>query len=275
MNHLEHSTIHALDAVEAAAYRDMFAAAPAALRQRLGMETREMGGATLLIAPGLPTSMFNRVIAFGNAHPVTDGDLEAIRTVYREAGVRNWWIHLSPGPQLDVLITRLSSQGFTPPPRRAWVKVVRGTDPPGDVETPLDVRPIKPGEEQLLAETTCAAFEMPVALAPWFMALATRPHWQAVAAFDQDRVMGGGYLHIQGNSAWLGAGGVRPESRRQHAHRALMTLRIRLAIESGCTRISTETGEPANDEPNPSLRNMFACGFEKAASRLNFAAPLM
>jgi len=114
---------------------------------------------------------------------------------------------------------------------------------------------------------------MPASLAPWFESLANRPDWRAVAAFDHDQVVGGGYLHLQGTRAWLGAGGVRPEARRHHAHRALMAARIRLAIEAGCTLIATETGEPVGEEPNPSLRNMTACGFTLAYSRLNLAAP--
>ena len=52
-----------------------------------------------------------------------------------------------------------------------------------------------------------------------------------------------------------------------------MAWRIREAIALGCSDIVTETGEPAGDEPNPSLRNMEACGFRRLVSRLNFAAP--
>jgi hypothetical protein len=52
-----------------------------------------------------------------------------------------------------------------------------------------------------------------------------------------------------------------------------MTLRIGLAIDAGCTEIVTETGEPVGDEPSPSLRNMRACGFSQAYSRLNYSAP--
>jgi len=270
----EDSRISRLDAIEAAAYRDMFAAAPVTLRQTLGLATQEIGGATLLLAPGLPTPMFNRVIALGNSQPVTDTELDAITEAYRHAGVQNWWIHASPGVHHEALVRLLSARGFSPPSRRAWVKVQRGTEIPVAVETPLEVRRLKPGEEQGLAEATCASFEMPGSLAPWFEALAGQPNWRAVVAIQDHRVLGGGFLHLQGTDAWFGAGSVRPEARRQHAHRALMTERIRLAIEAGCTLLTTETGEPVHDESNPSLRNMIACGFEKIAARLNFAAPL-
>lgn len=50
-----------------------------------------------------------------------------------------------------------------------------------------------------------------------------------------------------------------------------MALRIRAAIAAGCTQITTETGEPVADEPNPSLVNMRYCGFKQVCSRLNDA----
>jgi hypothetical protein len=52
-----------------------------------------------------------------------------------------------------------------------------------------------------------------------------------------------------------------------------MLARIGLAIEEGARHLVTETGEQIGDEPNPSLRNMLACGFAKICSRENFAAP--
>jgi len=274
MSNPDPAILHDLDAIEAVASRSLFAAAPSALRQALGLETRSIAGATLLLAPGLPTPMFNRVIGLGNAGPVSEGDLEAIAGAYRDAGSQSWWIHVSPGAQASSLAGQLAARGFTTPPRKAWVKVQRGNVMPATVDTSLDVRLARPEEAAALAATTCAAFEMPATMAPWFESLATHPEWRAVAAFDHGQVVGGGYLHLQGSRAWLGAGGVRPEARRQHAHRALMTLRIRLAIDAGCDVIATETGEPAGDEPNPSLRNMEACGFARVFSRLNLAAPV-
>jgi len=273
MNKTETSTIQALDNLEAAAYRDMFAAAPGDLVAALRLETREVAGACLLMAPGLPTPMFNRVIGLGNTGPVSEGVLDTIAGVYRDAGIPSWWIHVSPGMASNPLVQMLSARSFVAPQRKAWVKVQRGAVPAPQVDTTLDVRAIRSGEALAFGETLCAAFDMPVALAPWYAQLAVLPAWRAVAAFDQDKMVGCGLLYLQGEFAWLGAGGVRPEARRHHAHRALMALRIRLAIDAGCSRLATETGEPVGDEPNPSLRNMTACGFNIAYLRLNFAAP--
>jgi GNAT superfamily N-acetyltransferase len=267
------AVIHRLDTVEATAYRDMMAAAPQALARNLGLETRDVAGATLLLAPGMPTAIFNRVIGLGNRHRTSDADLDAIIDLYRAAGIKNWWVHVSPGAHASRLTGQLVARGFIAPERGSWAKVRRGTETPAPVRTGAEVRAVRPGEEAAFAETICAAFDMPTTWAPWFAALIGRSHWRAVAALLDGKIVGGGFLHLQGGDAWLGAGGVRPEARRLHAHRALMTLRIQQAIEAGCTQIMTETGEAVGGEPNPSLRNMQACGFTTACSRLNFAAP--
>lgn len=273
MSHPDLALVRELDAVEAAAYRDMFAAAPSGFAT-LGLETHEVAGATLLMAPGVPTPIFNRVIGLGNAQPAGDEDLDRMADRYRDAGIRSWWIHLSPGARPESLATKLlERRGFNRPARGAWVKVLRDAPAPPEIGTRLEIRPIRTGEDQALAETLCSAFEIPAKLAPWFERLAAYPNWRAVAAVDRGKIVGGGLLHLQDRFAWLGVGGVRAEARGRRVHRALMALRIRLAIEASRTRITTETGEPAGDEPNPSLRNMTTCGFTKVFTRLNLAAP--
>lgn len=269
-----HLIIQQLDAIEATAYCDMFAAAPVALTAALQLRTCEMRGATLLVAPGLPTPMFNRVIGLGNTHSASAVDLDEITNIYRAAGVNAWWLHVSPGAQPDSLAAELISRGFRPPARQFWVKMLHRNTLPSCIETAFDIRIIRASERQVFGEILCDAFEMPAPLAAWFAALAERENWHAVGAFDHNKLLGGGLLRIEGATAWLGAGGVRPDARGHHVHRAIMALRIQLAIEAGCSVITTETGEPMQDEPNPSLRNMLANGFEKVFSRANYASPV-
>jgi GNAT superfamily N-acetyltransferase len=265
----ELSLIHRLDAVEANAFRAMFGAAP----DVLGLEALEIGDATLLVAKGLRVPMFNRVIGLGNSSSANKRVLDNITDTYRAAGIKNWWIHVSPGARPDSLAQTLEARGFARPARRSWAKVWRGDEPAAQIETGLEIRPLVRGEEQAFGQTLAAAFEMPPTAIPWFAAMPKLPRWRAVAAFDQGKMVGGGLLHLQRENAWLGAGGVRPEARGRRTHRALMLARIRLAIEAGCKHIVTETGEQMGDEPNPSLRNMLACGFAKIFSRDNYAAP--
>ena len=265
--------VSAADAIEAAAYRAMYAAAPRELATSLGLAVREVDGATLLLARGIPDPFFNRAIGLGVLRPASEAGLDAVIAAYRDAGARSWWIHLAPGAEPAVLPAWLERRGFAPAKRRAWAKVLRGPEPAPEVATPLEVRAARPGEEGPLAQTIAAAFGMPAAFAPWFAALAVRNGWRAYVALEGGRVVGGGLLYLDGRDAWLGAGAVRAEQRGKHGHRALMALRVREAIAAGCTRIFTETGEPVGDEPNPSLANMQWCGFQRVCSRLNYAAP--
>lgn len=263
----------AADAIEAAAYRDMYAAAPPGLAAKLGLAVEEIGGATLLMARAIPDAFFNRVIGLGVARPASEAALDNLLAAYRAAGAKHWWVHLTPGAEPAALPSWLERRGFVLAKRSAWAKVLRGTEAPPEVGTPLEVRAARQGEEGALAESIAAAFGMPAAFAPWFAALALRRGWRAYVALEADRVVGGGLLYLDGGDAWLGAGAVRAEQRGRHAHRALMALRVREAIAAGCTRIFTETGEPVGDEPNPSLANMQWCGFRRVCSRLNYAAP--
>jgi hypothetical protein len=259
------------DAIEAAAYREMYAAAPPDLGARLGLETREIGGATLLVARGIPDPFFNRTIGLGLARPAREEDLDALRDAYR--AVKSWWIHLTPGATPASLVSWLEARRFALAGRRAWAKMLRGTGAPPAVDTPLEVRAARAGEEGALAEAIAAGFGMPAAFVPWFAALALRAGWRGYVALEAGRVMGGGLLYLAGRDAWLGAGAVRAEARGRHAHRALMALRVREAITAGAQRIFTETGEQVGDEHNPSLANMQWCGFRRVCSRLNYAAP--
>jgi hypothetical protein len=262
--------IHRLDAIEASAFRAMYAAAP---DPSLGIATHEIAGATLLICKGLPAPIFNRVIGLGNTTPASARDLDHIVAAYRAAGLKNWWICLSPDAQPETIDEMLSMRGFTLAPRKSWAKVVRDNSPILKMKTTLEIRTIRPGEEPTLAETLCAAYRMPPSAAPWFARIPTMKGWKAVAAFDGGAMIGAGMLYTNGENAWLGVAGVRPEARGRHAHRALMIERIRLASSSGCQCIATETGEPIGDEASPSLDNMYACGFTRLFGRLNYAAP--
>ncbi|MGA8048762.1 MAG: hypothetical protein WCA09_01135, partial [Burkholderiales bacterium] len=159
------AVIDRLDTAEALAYRDMFAAAPAPLARSLGLEARALAGATLLIAPGIPAAEFNRVIGLRNRGAVSETELGAVADAYRSAGVKNWWIQISPGAHSHSLIAQLAARGYAPPARRAWVKMWRGTDKPLSVQCGAEVRAPRASEHAALAETVCAAFGMPAALA--------------------------------------------------------------------------------------------------------------
>ena len=120
----------------------------------------------------------------------------------------------------------------------------------------------------------CGAYGIPLALAPWFVALVGRPGWEfRVGVADDGRIVAAGAVYLREGTGWVGVGATLSECRRRGAQSALLAERIEVAVAAGCTILATETGEAVGDEANPSLSNIRRCGFEQVCSRLNFAAP--
>lgn len=271
MSTLDLSLVRALDAVEAAAYTDLIAAAPPPVTQALGLGVSRLAGATLLHASAAPISLFNRVIGLGNEAPATEADLDAVLGRYRELGAKTVWAHLGPASRPDELRAWLAARGFSPPARNRWAKVFRGREAPPAIATLFNVRAVGPEHADALAKVIAAAHGMPPPIVPWVSALVGRAGWRAYGAFDGDALVGGGFLWQQGERAWFGLGGTLSTHRGRGAQGALLVARIRDAIASGATLLTSETGEPIADEHNPSLSNMLRCGFRVGCSRENFA----
>ena len=261
--------IRIADLIEARAMADMYAAAPAAL----DLQSETIDGATLLIAPQLPVSYFNRAIGLGVARAATECSLAAIVERFESAGVAEYWIHLSPAASPPALADWLEVRGFAPPPRRTWAKFLRGVEPYVPRTSELAVREAEPSDSKAIAQVVCAAFGMPTMLAPWFEALVGRPRWRFVVAESAGAVAAVGAVFVEGEQAWLGIGATLEQHRKRGAQSALLGARIALAAQAGCSVLSTETGEAVTGEPNPSLANNRRAGFEQVCSRMNLAPP--
>jgi len=271
---MQDERIRQVDEVEAAANRSMFAAAPADRAAETGMRVREVGGATVLMARGLPGILCNRVIGLGVGQGASESQLEEIQRGYRDAGVAAWCVQLSPDAQPAGLGAWLEARGFTP--GRSWAKMWRAAGAPlVPAECDLAIRPARPAEHTGAASAICEAFGMGATMIAIMEALAGHEDWHLVVAVAEDGIAGGGFLFHdrQRRAGWLGAGGVRPRWQRHGAQRAFMNARIALAASLGCDYVVTETGEPIDEESNPSLNNMRRCGFEQVMSRPNLMAP--
>ena len=71
---------------------DTYAAAPAGFDLR----TEAIAGATLLLAPRIPASFFNRAIGLGVFEPASERALDEILERCESAKPREFWLHLNP-----------------------------------------------------------------------------------------------------------------------------------------------------------------------------------
>jgi GNAT superfamily N-acetyltransferase len=258
------------DSIEARAMADMYAAAPRALDCRV----EKIAGATLLLAPGIPASYFNRVIGLGVFEPATEAALDAVHERFRAAGVAEYWLHLNPAARPEPLAGWLSARGLVQPARRSWAKFLRGPEPYAARPCALSVRPATPGDADAIARVVCSAYGTPASLAPWFAGLVGREGWRFVLAESDGQAAATGAAFVDGSTAWLGVGATLAEHRNRGAQGALLAARIALAADAGCTVLATETGQSIAGEVNPSLNNIRRAGFVQVCSRLNYAATL-
>ncbi len=259
-----------LEAIERDAYSDFWDAAPADLRDGLGLARRRVGDGVALFAAGLGGSMiFNRLLGYGLADARAE-DLDPVIDAFEASGVAVWVLQVAPAAA--ALATLAVARGFEPHPR-PWVKFVRGAEPASAAST-LDVLPAGPDAAGAFGATFCAAFGVPALLAPWIAALPGRPRWRCFLAWDADAPVATGALYLGARGlGWLGFGGTLPSHRGRGAQQALLAARIEAGRAEGCRGFATETGAPVAGEPAPSYRNILRAGFTEAYTRPNLHRP--
>jgi hypothetical protein len=262
-----------LDEIEAEAWRDLVAAAPAAVIEATGMRFAQLGQVGVLTAPGLPVPLYNRAIGLGNRGPAREQDVDQVLAHFAAAGVREPWIQILPTAQPSALVRWLAARGLVPARRSAWGKFARGRGPVAEVATELAIREIGAAEADALADVLVAAHGMPPVLRGQLIALVGRPGWRMYGAYAGATLVAGAALWMSDGVAWLGLGGTAPAHRRRGGQGALMARRIADAIAGGAAVIATETGEPIAEEHNPSRANMLRAGFRLVAARFNFMRP--
>lgn len=259
-----------IEHVEIAAVADLFAAAPPAVADVLGVAAATIGGAFCSSTTGLASSReLNHVHGLGiDGAAVTDAALDAIAAWYAERDGAHV-VGIVPGadPGLEPALT---SRGFVP--TRAWSKFVHEehlTEP----APPTDLR-IDDAAPAEFGAVVVGGFGFPDEMAPWIAALPGRPGWTCLVARDLDgTALGAGALFIGDGAAWLGLGATLPAGRGRGAQRALLARRIACARDHGCDLVTTETGTAVPGSPQQSHRNIGRAGFRVAYERRHLASP--
>lgn len=261
------------ETIERAALEDVYAAAPPALRARLGVRMLEVDGAFAGLAPGLPASaiVLNRVIGLGVGRPATANGLSRVLQAYRQVGVTRYFVHLHAAAQPEALRGWLEAAGLVR--ARGWQKFRRDPLPPQGAIKELDVREVGEEHGEPFARIVCAAFDLGDEAVEWLAQLPGREGWRIAMAFEAERPVATGAMFLRSGAAWLDWGATAPEFRRRGAQTALLDYRIGLAVDSGCRALYTATGEAVTGDPQHSYSNILRAGFRETRLRGNYAPP--
>ena len=262
----------ALEQIEIDAWRDYCAAAPPVLAQAVGLETVECAGSLLSTCRRIDHYQFNRLIGGGLGGDAEGESLDLAMNRFREAGLKNGYLQIAPGPHAAGLENKARALGLKPL-ERTWVKFSRGATPPPAAPTGLTIDEVMPPEAIDFAIAVVKGFGMPEQLAPWLAAIVGREGWRAYVVRDRDMAVGGAAMFVSGRTAWLGIGAVQEGARRRGGQGALLARRIADGLRLGVTGFATETGKPSPGEPHPSFSNIQRAGFAVAYERRNWTLP--
>lgn len=255
--------------IEAATVESLVAIASPELRTSLGLDCRRIGGGLgvrMSASPGIP--YFTRVFALGIDSPVTADLIDESIEFLREAGGTTLVVQIGPHIETPDVLELLTLRGFKK--GGTWSKMMRRVGPTPEMPTALHIERVGPERAGELGRVEIVGMEMPDFMAPWAEAQATSPGWTGWGAFDGDEMVACGMLFIQDGVAQLSGAATLPSHRGQGAQSALMKTRIEEASQLGAEWICTETGSETSENPNPSLHNMYRCGFELLYERRNW-----
>ncbi len=256
------------ETVEALALQAWFEAAAASPARSVDWRCERIGDARWYGAPSEPRILVNRVRVLGSQSPTTIGQLSRIRTVYRDAGVARFFLHVVPdllGTDRHQLLQDAGYERY-----RGWMKFSRGPGAVNPVTTTLSVRQIDAANAADFAAIVGPAFDFEAGFSPALAALVGAAGWQTYMSFDGTEPAGTGALFVRDGIGYLDFGATHPDYRRRGSQSALLSTRLQAAIDAGCTTIVTMTGEAVPGDEQHSYRNIQKAGFNEDYLRENW-----
>ncbi len=207
-------TAAVIESTEALAWADLVAAAPRAYAARLGLDARQVEGATVMQSSGggFDRGLFNRPIGLGVLAPATQAAMRDILAGYRSAGITRFMLVAQPHCRPPEYHSWLSDAGLRP--AGAWDRVIRDDAPlermahAGDRDIAVSRVDHRSAEEW--SEFLAGVYRLDAA--PWLRAVHDRPGWHHYLAREEGRPVGARsmYLPGRGRLAFLAIDGPVP-----------------------------------------------------------------
>lgn len=221
------------------------------------------GGQSLAVGGGFahrrgPAHPLNQ--ALGLISPISSAELEAVERFLGEPTV----LELSPGAD-DALWPLLATRGYRVHQlQQLWVRALPGAA----LQVDADVRAVEPADAQRFNRVVGAGFLEAQdwrTFEPPFLTPLDVEGVQGFLVFVDGEPAGGGLLGVIDGVALLSGDGVLPRFRGRGLQKALISARLRRAVELGCGVACAGTAPMT-----ASQRSYEACGFRVAYPKLEF-----
>ena len=158
-------TNHMFERVERDAWLDLFAAAPEACAQDLGISSRRVGEAGVLACRDIPIVEFNRAMCVGAVAPTTEAGLDEASAWLETNAAPGWALQVTPAAQTGTVRDWLHHHTMTAS-GTGWAKFKRGVSPAAYAQgSKVHLRLVNAESAEAFGQVVQAGFGLPVATA--------------------------------------------------------------------------------------------------------------
>jgi hypothetical protein len=199
------------------------------------------------------SSNYNRVHMCGAEPGLEPDGIERLIQQFKAAGVKRFFIWLSPGPDMHLARGWIENAGFSRIRRTGYPTLHRASIAPARFTTDLQVREVTPDE------IAGARDQLGDTLWPEYARSAGKPGFFHFMAFDAARPVAIASLCAFEGLGYLMAAATAESDRKRGAQQALIAGRIARAAQIGCSALASETLYMLEH----SYRNLQRAGFQE------------
>jgi GNAT superfamily N-acetyltransferase len=196
---------------------------------------------------------FNRVYLCGTESGMAPDSLERLIELFAAAGVKRFFVWLSPGPDMDVVRGWLDRGGFSRVRWTGYPTLCRSGHSPVQFRTDFEIREVGP------VEIAAARAQLGDTLWPGYVKPSGKQGFFHYMAFDGNRPVAIAALCLFEGLGYLMAAATAETHRKRGAQRALIAKRVERAEQMGCATLVSETLTMLEH----SLRNLQRAGFQE------------
>jgi len=266
---VDHATAAAIEAAEARAWLDLYAAAPVDWAQRAGQSTRWVGGTLVLQWAATGRRYFSRAIGFGVVEPATPEALDEILAGWDAGGIDMFLVQSLPHCRPAGFDELLRSRGLEEFDRQD--RIVRGADVAVQFPGAYEVERVDASTADEWAAFLQRVYRLETGR--WLQLLIDRPGWRQYVARDRGEIVAArGMYHGPDGIAWLGMDGPVPGlgTEDYEPDAAICARIVDDGLAAGATAFIADIEAPADGLDTPAYANFAQLGFRRPYVRTHF-----
>jgi len=263
-------TAASIEAAEARAWADLYAAAPADWAASAGVRARELGGVLVLEWAATKRRYFSRAIGLGVVAPATAEAIDGILGVWDEAGIGMFLVQSLPQCRPADYESLLRERGLEP--FDAQDRVIRDGSPVVPIRAEVEV-------ERVTGKSACEWSDFlqrvyGLDTGPWLPCLIDRPGWHQYVARDAGEIVAARGMYIgPDGTAWLGMDGPVPGlwTEDYEPDAALCAFMVEDGLERGARGFVTDIEARSDAMDTPAYASFSELGFRRPYVRAHLA----